>query len=44
MQRGRKRGGTQVSQVTCIFTAPTCIAAIIPLEPCALNAEFHTEI
>jgi hypothetical protein len=23
-----------------IFAAPTCTAAVVPLEPCALNAEF----
>ncbi len=26
---------------TYIFSAPTCTATIIPLEPCALNAEFQ---
>jgi hypothetical protein len=26
---------------TYIFTAPTCTAPIIPLEPCALNTEFQ---
>jgi hypothetical protein len=26
---------------TYIFTPPTCTATIIPLEPCAWNAEFH---
>jgi hypothetical protein len=25
------------------FTAPICTRTIIPLEPCALNAEFHTK-
>ncbi len=26
---------------TYIFTSPTCTATIIPLQPCALNAEFQ---
>jgi len=26
---------------TYIFTVPTCTATIIPLEPCALNAEIQ---
>jgi hypothetical protein len=30
------------TDVTYIFTAPTCTVTKIPLEPCPLNAAFHT--
>ncbi len=37
-------GFLSTTAATYNFTAPTCTGTIIiPLEPCALNAEFHTK-